>query len=205
MISWLGWSFQVVPANIDESIKAGELPQDYVRRLALEKSTAEVDSAWVGDVILAADTIVVLDDVILGKPADAQNAFVMLESLRDRMHQVVTAISIRQAGHEDCLQDICRSNVQMRNYSDIEIREYISSGDPLDKAGGYAIQNPQLHPVENFSGCFASVMGMPLCHLERTLRKLPGYESGNMAEICQKRLEYRCPITRRVLLGEDVG
>jgi septum formation protein len=171
----------------------------------LEKSLAEIKGAQPGDIIIAADTIVVLDDEILGKPVDEQNAFKMLESLKGRMHRVITAISIRLAGHSHSLQDICKSNVQMRNYSDEEIEAYVLSGDPLDKAGGYAIQSPQFNPVESFSGCFASVMGMPLCHLERTLRRLPDYENCDMTAICQKKLEYRCPITRRVLSGEDIG
>jgi septum formation protein len=205
MIKWTAWPFQVAPSNIDESVRKDEKPQDYVRRLAFEKSMAAIEAALPGDVIIAADTIVILDDRILGKPVDAQNAFVMLESLRNRMHLVVTAISVRLAGRKDALQDICRSNVRMRNYSNEEIEAYVSSGDPLDKAGGYAIQNPRFNPVGEFSGCFASVMGMPLCHLERTMRKLPDYRDCDMAEVCWRNLKYRCPITRRVLAGEDIG
>ncbi len=205
MIAWPGWPYQVAPSNIDESVKKGEKPLDYVRRLALEKSMVEIAAARPGDVIIAADTIVVLDDLILGKPVDAQNAFVMLESLRNRVHQVVTAVAVRLAGQAVVLQDICRSNVQMRNYSNAEIEAYVASGDPFDKAGGYAIQNSHFNPVEQISGCFASVMGMPLCHLERNLRKLPDYRECAMADICRMNLQYSCPITRRVLAGEDIG
>jgi MAF protein len=205
MIAWPGWEFQVAPSNFDESVRAGEGPLDYVCRLALGKSMTEIPSAGNGDISIAADTIVVRDDCILGKPADAQRAFTMLKSLRNRMHQVATAISVRQLGSPDVLQDLCVSNVRMRNYSDEEIEAYVSSGDSFDKAGGYAIQNSQFNPVEGFSGCFASVMGMPLCHLERTLRKLANYDGCEMAEICQKKLKYHCPITRRVMSGEDIG
>ncbi len=205
MVSWTGWPFQIAPSNIDESVRKDEKPEDYVRRLALEKSMAVIEGARPGDIIIAADTIVILDDRILGKPVDAQNAFVMLESLRNRMHLVVTAIAVRLAGQQEALQDICRSDVHMRNYSNEEIEAYVSSGDPLDKAGSYAIQDPRFNPVGEFSGCYASVMGMPLCHLERTLRKLPDYQDGGMAEVCQRNLKYRCPITRRVLAGEDIG
>jgi septum formation protein len=205
MISWPGWSFNIAPANIDESAGAGEAPLDYVRRIALRKSLVEIKPADADDVVIAADTIVVLDGKILGKPADSQNAFVMLESLRNRSHQVITAISVRQASGLNIKNDICVSDVQMRNYSDEEIRIYIQSGDPLDKAGGYAIQHPEFHPVINFSGCFAGVMGMPLCHLERTLRKIKGYQPREMAALCQKNLQYSCPINKRVMSGEEIG
>jgi predicted house-cleaning NTP pyrophosphatase (Maf/HAM1 superfamily) len=129
----------------------------------------------------------------------------MLKSLRNRKHQVITALSIRQEGSQFLAQDLCCSDVRMRDYSDQEIQDYVLSGDPLDKAGSYAIQSPEFDPVEKFSGCFASVMGMPLCHLERTLRKLPDYESCKMGVICRRNIDYECPITQRVLLGEDIG
>lgn len=205
MISWLGWSFRSVPSHIDESIAVNEMAVDYVQRIALEKSQVLVKGAQAGDVIIAADTIVVLDGKVLGKPVDSQNASEMLKSLRKREHQVITAISIRQEGSRTLIRDICRSDVQMRDYSDREIESYILSGDPLDKAGSYAIQSPEFDPVVDFKGCYASVMGMPLCHLERTLRKVPDYQDCEMSRICQKNLKYECPITRRVMSGEDIG
>lgn len=205
MISWLGWSFRTAPSRVDESARAGEAALDYVQRIALAKSLAEVEDAGPEDIIIAADTIVVLDGIILGKPADAQNAREMLKSLHDRDHYVFTAISVRQSGSRIPVKDICRSEVHMRDYSDEEIEHYIQSGDPLDKAGAYAIQSPEFNPVVGFAGCYASVMGMPLCHLERTLRKLPGYTECAMDEICRKNLQYKCPIAERVLLGEDIG
>jgi MAF protein len=205
MIAWPGWPFQVAPSNIDESVKSGEKPLDYVRRLAYEKSMVAIPQARPGELIIAADTIVVRDTDILGKPSDAQSAFVMLKSLKNRSHQVITAIALRLATRSDSWQEVCVSDVRMRNYSDQEIEAYIQSGDPFDKAGGYAIQNPRFNPVEHFCGCYASVMGLPLCHLERTLRKIPGYNPSDMSGICRKKLKYDCPITRRVLAGEDIG
>lgn len=205
IISWLGWSFQPVPANIDESALKDEKPLAHVNRLALGKCRVEIAAAQPGEIVIAADTIVVLDDAILGKPADEQDAFTMLKSLGNRTHQVITALAVRQVGWPGVLQEACVSNVQMRNYSDAEIEAYIRSGDPMDKAGGYAIQNAAFHPALGFAGCFASVMGMPLCHLERTLRKLRDYDPANLADICQKKLKYECPITGRVLAGEKIG
>jgi septum formation protein len=205
MISWLGWSFQSAPSNIDESIREGEQALDYVRRVAFEKSRTWIDGAVDNDIIIAADTVVVLDGEILGKPADAQNAVQMLKSLRNRPHQVATAISVRQVGSAVLVSDLCVSTVNMRDYSDKEIDDYVASGDPLDKAGSYAIQNPAFHPSVGFAGCFPSVMGMPLCHLERTLRKIEGYHQMDMAGICRKNIKYNCPITTRVMQGAQIG
>jgi septum formation protein len=205
MISWLGWSFKVAPANIDESIHAGEKPLAHVRRLALEKAQVAIEGTQPGDIIIAADTIVVLDEEILGKPADEQDAFAMLKSLRDRTHQVITSIAVRQVDGLAPLRDTCISPVRMRAYSDEEIEAYVASGDPLDKAGSYAIQNAQFHPALDFAGCFASVMGMPLCHLERTMRKLDSYKAADLGGICQKNLVYACPITKQVMAGKDIG
>ncbi len=205
MLSWLGWSFQSAPANIDESALGGENPLEHVKRLALGKCQVKIDTAQPGEIVIAADTIVVLENAILGKPVDEKDAFVMLKSLGDRTHQVITALAVRQVGLPDVQQETCISNVRMRNYSDAEIEAYIRSGDPMDKAGGYAIQNAQFHPAVNFAGCFASVMGMPLCHLERTLRRLADYQPADLAVICQKKLNYACPITRRVMIGENIG
>ncbi len=205
MISWLGWSFQSVPSNVDETSRNGESALDYVQRVAYEKSKAWIDEAVDEDIIIAADTIVIRDGVILGKPTDAQNAMKMLKSLRNREHQVATALSVRQVGCAVPVSDLCVSTVKMRDYSDKEIDNYVASGDPLDKAGAYAIQNPDFHPSMNFAGCFTSVMGMPLCHLERTLRKIAGYKKMNMAEICRKNMKYNCPITTQVMLGKQIG
>ncbi|MDK2980674.1 MAG: nucleoside triphosphate pyrophosphatase [Chloroflexota bacterium] len=205
IISWLGWTFQSAPANIDESALPGEKPLAHVNRLALGKCCVEIAEAQPGEIVIAADTIVALDDDILGKPADEQDAIAMLKSLRNRSHQVITAIAVRRIGQPQVLQDTCISNVHMRAYSDAEIEAYVRSGDSMDKAGSYAIQNEDFHPALNFAGCFASVMGMPLCHLERTLRKLEGFPPENLAVICQGNLEYDCPITARVLAGENIG
>ena len=205
IISWLGWTFESAPANIDESALEAEKPLAHVNRLAQGKCQVEITAAKPGEIVIAADTIVVLDDTILGKPADEEDAFEMLKSLRNRTHQVITAIAMRQVGLPDVLQDYCVTNVQMRDYSDAEIEAYIQSGDPMDKAGGYAIQNAAFHPALNFAGCFASVMGMPLCHLERTLRRLADNQPANLADICQENLDYVCPITARVLAGENIG
>ena len=93
----------------------------------------------------------------------------------------------------------------MRDYGDEEIDAYVASGDPLDKAGAYGIQHQKFHPVERMSGCYASVMGLPLCHLTRTLRSFDIAPLTDIAARCQSWLNYDCPISAAVLRGEQVG
>jgi MAF protein len=205
MLAWMDWDLEASAANIDESRHPEESAQEYVLRLAAEKAGYPIPGAVLGDVVIAADTIVVLDEEILGKPADEGEAYEMLSQLRAREHWVMTAISVRFGNTGHVHQDVCRTRVQMREYADEEIKQYIASGDSIDKAGAYAIQSNAFHPVVDFNGCFASVMGMPLCHLERTLLKLSIYEPSGLAVICQNHLKYNCSITSRVMAGEDIG
>jgi septum formation protein len=205
ILTWAGWQLEKISSNGDESMLANEPAEQYVRRTAELKSGVKPENISHSDFIIAADTIVVLDGKILGKPKDAIHSFEMLDLLRGREHWVMTAIAVRLANSDNAKIELCKSSVKMRFYSDEEIQRYIESGDPSDKAGAYAIQNPEFHPAENFEGCIASVMGMPLCHLERTLRLYQNYEWTDWPSICQKKLEYKCPVTRRVMAGEDIG
>ena len=172
MLAWTGWDFRVIPANLDERQLPGESPDRYVLRLAESKARAVLPLAANGEIVLAADTIVVDGEELLGKPAGPVEAMRMLRQLRGRNHQVYTALAVANPATAEILQDLCVSQVPMRAYEDTEIETYVYSGDPLDKAGGYAIQNQAFHPVIDFRGCFASVMGLPLCHLTRTLGKM---------------------------------
>ncbi len=165
-----------MPADVDESLLPGELPQVYVRRLAEMKARAVLSRVEQSPreallqrfVVIAADTAVVDGTDILGKPEDAAEAEAMLRSLRGRIHQVYTGLAALAVGGR-LLNDICVSEVVMRDYSDAEMMAYIASGDPLDKAGAYAIQHAGFRPVERLQGCYANVMGLPLCHLVRLL------------------------------------
>lgn len=203
-MAWMKIPFETVPADIDESIQQGESPLQHVQRLAYQKAEKIHGNYGDGKIILAADTIVIDKGCILGKPQDAAQAEEMLLALRGKIHQVATAIHIIDTDGNP-LADICISNVKMRDYSMHEIRAYVATGDPLDKAGGYAIQSRSFHPVPVFNGCFASVMGFPFCHIERNLRKIDGYNCLPVADICQKNLHYSCPIFSRVLDGEGIG
>jgi MAF protein len=206
LLAWAGLQFEIQPADIDETPLPGESPQTYVLRLAQSKARAAlVACGEVDSFILAADTIVCDGETLLGKPANPERAKVMLSKLRGRCHQVITALAILPSNNQSLQTDLCISTVCMRNYTEEEMDAYVKSGDPLDKAGAYAIQNEQFHPVNGFKGCFASVMGLPLCHLNRSLKKLDIYLTADIPQACLQNLGYTCPIHRAVLQGQDIG
>ncbi len=201
----MDWAFTLCRVDVDETPLPNEQPADYVSRLAELKARAALDACESDAFVLAADTTVADGALILGKPNDEAEASQMLKSLRGRSHRVFTALAVVNPLRDHILMDLCSSQVPMRGYSDREIQEYIASGDPMDKAGAYAIQNSAFHPVDGFQGCFANVMGLPLCHLVRMLRKM-GIESNmNVPLICQSKNKYSCPIYQAVLEGQDTG
>jgi MAF protein len=200
-----GWMFHTRPADVDENQRSGEVPGGYVLRLAEKKARACAESARADLTILAADTAVVNGKAILGKPKDMAEAVEMLKNLRGHSHQVYTGIAVLRLSDGPLITDLCITDVPMRAYRDDEIEAYVATGDPLDKAGAYAIQNAGFHPVETMQGCYASVMGLPLCHLARSLQKLDIAPRTDIAAACQSALGYACPISSAVLCGEMVG
>jgi predicted house-cleaning NTP pyrophosphatase (Maf/HAM1 superfamily) len=121
----------------------------------------------------------------------------MLHQLRGRIHQVYSGIAAVKEGK--LYTDRCCTDVPMRDFSDEEIEAYIQSGDPMDKAGAYAIQHAGFHPVDDLQGCFANVMGLPLCHLSRTLRRFGYRLDVNVSEVCQNHIGYSCPVFSGIL------
>lgn len=216
-----GWIFNTRPTEVDESQRPGEAPGTYVLRLAESKARTcaaspkirgtmsptnmGMISAHEDLTILAADTAVVDGKAILGKPKDMAEAVEMLRRLRSRTHQVQTGIAVMRMSDGNLGTDLCVTDVPMRAYSEEEIDTYVATGDPLDKAGAYAIQHPKFHPVKMMSGCYASVMGLPLCHLTRTLRQIDIAPKTDISAECQSSLKYTCPISAAVLRGEQVG
>jgi septum formation protein len=186
-----GWPYFVQPADVDET------PLPGVLRLAESKARAAAAS---GDaqLVLAADTTVVDDGTILGKPQHAAEARQMLLRLRGRNHQVFTALAVLQTSTGRLLTDLCVTDVPMRLYSVTEMDAYVDSGDPLDKAGAYAIQHAGFHPVESLAGCYANVVGLPLCHLANMLFKLGLPVHADLPHICQSALGYHCPVYQQV-------
>ena len=199
-----GWEYNVLAPQVDETPLPAEGGEEYVQRLAKNKVLCAASLVDTDGVIVAADTTVV--DYfgagaarILGKPRHQGEAVDMLRDLRGHKHQVLTAISIFSTLNGTRLSDLCITDVPMRHYSDEEIEAYVASGDPMDKAGAYAIQHAGFHPVEDLAGCFANVMGLPLCHLTRSLRKLGIFPSADVPQACQSALGYSCPVYAQIL------
>lgn len=200
-----GWKFNIQPAEVNESQLPCETSETYVLRLAKSKARACAISNHGDLVIVAADTVVVDGEDILGKPKDMHEAVEMLQRLRGRTHKVLTGLVVLRKSDGRLLTDLCITKVPMRDYSDEEIAAYVSTGDPLDKAGAYAIQHPKFHPVKAMLGCYASVMGLPLCHLVRTLHQMDILPVADVPTCCQSSLDYECPISGAVLRGEQAG
>ena len=192
--------FIVSVADVDESQRLNESPADYVLRLAETK--ARTINANAESIILAADTTVVDGSDILGKPKDDAEATVMLTRLRGRTHQVYTGVALLRVSDGFFLTDLCVTDVPMRNFSDEEIHAYVATGDPLDKAGAYAIQHGGFSPVASMDGCYASVMGLPLCHVTKMMRRMGVQPDADVPLNCQKLLEYDCPVYQNILRVE---
>jgi septum formation protein len=168
LLAMAGWDFSPFPVDIDESPLPGEDPRQYVLRLAESKAREAEERQAGAQVILAADTTVADEHGLLGKPSSPDQAVEMLHGLRGRPHLVHTGVAIYHPG-STLLVDACTTTVFMREYSEEEIITYIASGDPMDKAGAYAIQHAGFHPVERIDGCYSNVMGLPLCLMQAML------------------------------------
>jgi septum formation protein len=206
LLSITGLDYSLLPAQVDETPLAGEQGAAYVRRVADCKAMAALPQAGLHGVIIAADTAVVDGSGdrkagILGKPADREEASAMLRGLRGHTHRVFTAITILPSKDDTLRSDLCVTDVPMRDYSDEEIATYVASGDPLDKAGAYAIQHAGFHPVDQLYGCYANVMGLPLCHLLRNLLPLNIKPPVDVPKACQSAIGYDCPLYRVILKG----
>jgi len=162
LLRQIGVPFEVLPAAIEESRLPDEPPKDLVARLARAKAERiwEDRAADEERAVLGADTAVVLDDAVLGKPQDADDALSMLSRLSGRTHQVLTAISVIGAG--GCRSEISQSDVRFKATTEQERLAYVATGEPMDKAGGYAIQGMGAVFVEHLNGSYSSVVGLPL-------------------------------------------
>jgi septum formation protein len=167
-----GWDSLVIPVEVDESNQADEDARDYVERLSRDKASTVTSQAPAGSTVVAADTTVVHQERILGKPESPLEAVEMLKALRGQCHQVLTSVTVLRKTDGLALSGVCRTDVFMRDYKDEEILAYVDTGDPLDKAGAYAIQHRGFDPVERLEGCYTNVVGLPLCTMTRLLRQV---------------------------------
>ncbi len=168
LLTQIGVPFELLSITLDETPLPAERPEAYVQRLAREKALA--GWAAVGDdsaAVLGADTAVVIDERILGKPADRAEGLLMLESLSDREHHVLTAVAL--ATRDACEVRLVTSRVRFRRIERAEAEAYWASGEPCDKAGGYAIQGWGAVFVAELRGSYSAVVGLPLCETAQLL------------------------------------
>lgn len=171
IIQALDSAVEIVPSRIDERpASPDEQAEDYVVSIATDKARAVAANGHLRALVIGADTSVVLEGKILGKPIDDAEAQAMLTALRGRSHRVVTGVTVSRDGA--AASSVTSSDVAMREYSDAQIEAYIESGEPFDKAGGYAIQDPVFAPVSALSGCYLNVVGFPLCEVKRLIAEV---------------------------------
>ncbi|WP_185268551.1 Maf family protein [Halopseudomonas xiamenensis] len=160
LLEQIGVPLQVVSCAVDEQVLAGEAAMDYVQRVTRDKVRAGVEQAPAGAVVLAADTAVVLDGRILGKPVDREQGLAMLRALSAREHSVITVVAVAR-GRDVRLRPVV-TQVRFRALSEAEISAYWDTGEPADKAGGYGIQGLGAVFVAHIAGSYSAVVGLPL-------------------------------------------
>ncbi len=172
LLARAGFQFEVRPASVEEAVLPGETAEDFARRAARDKALAAASSVPAGSLVLGADTVVVAEQEILGKPADAPDAARMLRSLAGITHRVITGVCLVRAPsqvealrHETTL-------VTFRRLDEREIAEYIASGEPMDKAGAYGIQGLASKFVTRVEGCYFNVVGLPVALVYELLKPL---------------------------------
>lgn len=169
MLTLIGIAHEVIPADVDESYQDGELPLEHAERLARAKAV-KISVSQGDALVIGSDTIVVIDDIVLGKPKDVSDASRMLAMLSGRTHLVITAVAVAFANR---IVSACETvDVTFRELSPFEIESYIATGEPMDKAGSYGIQGYGATIVSRVNGDFFAVMGLPLVRLVALMREV---------------------------------
>ena len=167
----VGLKFKIIPAHVNENYLAGESTRQHVKRLSIDKAMViakKYPEAWV----LGADTIVVIDGLILGKPKNKTQAKEMLKKLSGREHKVFTGFTVMQVASKISHSDVVQSAVKFKKISAAELDWYIACAEPYDKAGGYAVQGKGAYFIKSIRGSYTNVIGLPLCEVLETLKKL---------------------------------
>jgi septum formation protein len=173
LLAQVGLAAEVVPADVDETVLPGETPQNHVVRLSAAKAMAVADRPDVaGRWFIGSDTVVVRDDCILGKPADAAAAAAMLRSLSGRSHEVVSGYAVFDRNRGRTLSGAVVTRVWFKALTEQEIAGYLATGEPFDKAGAYAIQGLGAFMVPRIEGSYPNVVGLPLCEVIAALEEL---------------------------------
>lgn len=203
LINLVGVPNRAVRADVDESMVTDPDPAVNVvktAQLKVAEVAARLSVRPAGEklIIVAADTTVALDGQMLGKPADEADALRMLIALRGRSHHVFTGVSILETATGQEIKGVNTAVVTMRDYSHAEIAAYIATGDPMDKAGAYAIQHPIFKPVAHLSGCFTGVMGLSICHLIQMLAKLGLGDRVDLTAVLEAHKGYSCDLYEQI-------
>lgn len=201
LLALMGMPFETRPGHFAEPKMADQEVVDYVSALAAAKA-AHVE-AFPGELLLAADTIVEMDARILGKPADDDEARQTLCDLRGKAHHVYTALNLHDVSSGETLRTVCKTVVFMREWHNEEQSAYLYKGTYRDKAGGYAIQDDDFHPVERIEGCYANVMGLPLCHLYRLFEQKGLPLPQDLPEACQNHIRTSCDYYPTILQNAE--
>ncbi len=174
LLERLGLAFEVVPSRVEEDERPGARPAETALRLAQMKAQASAmrtpGNGSKAELILAADTVIEFDGRMLGKPSGPEAAVEMLQHLAGRRHRVITAVCVMEIRHRRTIAGVVASEVAMRDFTREEARRYVSTGEPLDKAGSYAIQGRGSELIAEWSGCYNNIIGLPLCETTRLIR-----------------------------------
>ena len=171
LLQSVGLKFNIIPAHVNENYLSGESPRQHVKRLSTDKAiiiARKYPEAWV----LGADTIVVIDGLILGKPKNEAQARKMLQKLSGREHKVFTGFTIAHVAAKIYKTKVIQSAVQFKTISPKEMDWYVSCDEPYDKAGGYAVQGKGAYFIQSIRGSYTNVIGLPLCEVLEELKKL---------------------------------
>lgn len=168
----LGLEFSTIPPNVVEKHIKGESPVEYVLRISLEKALTVAETLNHDHIVIGADTIVVCDGEILGKPENEEEAKSMLMRLSGRYHQVITGLSIVRSKSEILHRENVKSTIKFKSLDPHEVQEYVNTKEPLDKAGGYAAQGIGAFMIEEIEGSFTNIVGLPISRLSNALKNL---------------------------------
>ncbi len=168
-----GIDFEVFPSNAQEILREGESPEDFSRRVACEKALDVAGRFPPGTIVLGADTIVVAEGQILGKPSSAEEAQRFLRLLSGATHRVITGICLARSPHEAVAMEHKVTLVTFRRLDEYEIIQYVHSGEPMDKAGAYGIQGLASKFITRIEGCYFNVVGLPVARVWAILKSLP--------------------------------
>jgi nucleoside triphosphate pyrophosphatase len=182
LLQLLGWPFDVIPSHFDESAAPKLAPPALARWLA-EQKAQEVAHRHPGAFVIGADTIVVIGDLVMGKPTDGEDARRMLRTLSGVTHRVITAVAVRREGPEPvALGEVVETEVTFHRLTDNEIEAYVQTGEPMDKAGAYAIQGYGALLVAGVRGDYPNIVGLPVTPLTQLLRSVGFHILGEPSE-----------------------